>query len=102
MRQTIIVTTIAESLRNTYPGVVCRVSHEDSVVAVQAVKSAASDYVTTAEGLAYQASISDDFNWGDALTEIPERILKKHGILEIEILQADAGMVVVNHDEHLA
>lgn len=62
-----------------------------------AIKAAAQDFVNTPDGMAYAESINWDFNWGDALQEIPDEILSSHGITALG--HQDHDVITVNNYE---
>lgn len=98
----ILVTIIHEGLHNQI-GVVARVTinpelYRDASIEAR-FRGASRVFADTEKGKSYIESTHGDFNWGDALTEIPEEIMGRWGILEIETLEQDK--VIVNHDQLL-
>jgi hypothetical protein len=51
----------------------------------EAVKAAALEFLQTPEGQAIADSNHGDFNYGDAATEIPDEILARHGITQLDM-----------------
>jgi len=80
-------------------GTVAEVNHASKNDPVEAIRRAANDWVKeTREGAEYNDEINGDFNWGDALTEVPDEFLGRHGVT-VESL--DAHVVLLSHDELL-
>ena len=67
------------------------------------IKRAAAEFLETPEGEDYLDEICyDQFNWGDAFTAIPTKILNRHGVYSCEpVVEGDDLVLVVNHDEGL-
>lgn len=49
----------------------------------QSFRDAIKDYLLTEEGIKLIKQTSEDFNWGDAIMYIPERVWNKFGIKSI-------------------
>ncbi len=65
---------------------VLTVRHRPSVLDPrQAIAKAVKDYLQTKDGKEVAAGNGGDFNYGDAANHIPDHILKRHGILELEL-----------------
>lgn len=63
----------------------------------QALRAAVQEFLNTPAGRKADEETSQDFNWGDSIQDVPDRIWRKHGLTPIE---AQAGTaVLVDHDE---
>lgn len=106
MKQAILVTLIHEGLMSQI-GIIARVDYESKEGNLEArFRAAASAFRKTERGRQYFEHIRGDFNWGDALSQIPQEILDDWGIKKIEILLSGSlsvggGVLVLNHDHRL-
>jgi hypothetical protein len=71
-------------------------SHNTSVDVLAAARAAVAEFLESDLGKEIAASINYDFNWGDAIQEIPTEIWQKHGLRK-----QPCGSVEVNQDEVL-
>ena len=62
-----------------------------------AMRNAADEYLSTEDGQKYNESINQDFNWGDAVANVPNDIWQKHGLCLVDALSCIE--VMVNQDE---
>ena len=95
--KTLLVTTYEDS--GTQIGTIVKVHHASKNDPVEAIRKAANDWVRTEEGTEYNEEINGDFNWGDALTEVPNEFFGRHGVAVEHLL--DGRIIVLNHDELL-
>ena len=100
MKKVVLMTVIEEDY---YSVCLYEVTIDDDVDLEEAIRAAVRQFVETEEGKAYLEEIYGDiFNWGDACIEIPDEILKEHGIHSIDELKLNRdGIVTVWHDENL-
>lgn len=71
---------------------IMRVRHLPSVTDPRAaIAAAAKEYLRTRHGRRVAKSNGGDFNYGDVSTDLPERFLRRHGILEASILAGGAA-----------
>jgi len=66
---------------------------------LKAIKDASSEFLHTKEGRKYLKSTNGCFNYGDALTEIPDWITKKHGFIVHEMNEQET--ITVDHNTDL-
>lgn len=63
----------------------------------KAMREAIAEFLATSEGKECSEGCCDDFNWGDAVTEVPDEIWAKHGLrLENSVKGHD---IIVDQDE---
>ena len=63
----------------------------------KAFRDAVKEFLSTEEGQRIVNYNGGDFNWGDAVLNIPDEIWKNHGLIHLE----STAVVSVNHDENL-
>jgi len=90
MHAQIVLATVEESDYLVHPpdiGLLAIVTYDlSSMDPLQAIKDAACEWVeTTPEGARAYARLSD-FNWGDALAEVPADLLAAHGIQSVQFI----------------
>lgn len=66
----------------------------------EAIKAAASEYLHTEEGRAYLFDTNGGFNYGDAVSAIPDEITRKHGYI-VRLANESPITVTVDQNEHL-
>ncbi|MBQ8997077.1 MAG: hypothetical protein IJ086_07420 [Clostridium sp.] len=72
---------------------------EDSVVnPEEALRNAVRDYMQTEEGKQSILNSCKDFNWGDAMMDVPNEYLNLYGIYK---MVDDVETIIVNQDEIL-
>lgn len=72
---------------------------DDSVTDVeQAMRNAVKEFLETDEGKKAIVFTSQNFNWGDAVTHVPEELWVKHGLKFQQVKSVD---IFVNQDEIL-
>lgn len=100
--KTLLVTVRHEGLMSQIE-IVARVEYQGEEENIEArFRGAAKAFAETEEGKAHLDLHYGNFNWGDALTQIPEGHLLTFGILKIEILAASPiEMTILNHDYRL-
>jgi hypothetical protein len=62
------------------------------------LRAAVKAFLKTPEGKKAKVYSGDDFNWGDAVTSVPDKVWKKFGLTPLNNAAVD---VVVNQDEVL-
>lgn len=103
--ETVLVSLIHEGPVSRV-GLVARVRHQPDDLCFRSLRArfeaAAREFLRTPEGRHYLAEIHGDFNWGDTLTEIPNELLRRFGVEEVEMLSSGKGALILDHDEILA
>lgn len=101
----VITTVVAQIMDGPMPSAVAiyQISHAAGIAVREAVKAAAREFLLTEEGSIYRESsvLSDSYNWGDAITSIPEEIWNRHGVQSVRVLRLTDETIVVDHDEAL-
>jgi hypothetical protein len=64
-----------------------------------AMRAAVKEYLSTDEGKQIAENNGDDFNWGDAILNVPAELWEKYGLRMVTHLTDN--VIVVNHDENL-
>lgn len=77
---------------------IVEIEHPPEVNPIQAIRDAAREWAHTPAGREYCESIHWDFNWGDALTEIPAAQLRRYSIT---VTEGPYVATAVNHDEKI-
>lgn len=63
-----------------------------------AMRAAVADFLATPEGMQAIRDSAYDFNWGDAVTEVPDEFWQRHGL---RLLSTPRRVVRVDQDEIL-
>lgn len=63
----------------------------------KALRDAVAEYLETDSGKKVVEYNCGDFNWGDAILNVPDVIWKNHGLIHLN----STAVVSVNHDENL-
>ncbi|MEW6770125.1 MAG: hypothetical protein AB1330_01850 [Bacillota bacterium] len=66
----------------------------------RSMRDAVAEYLATPEGKEYNKSIRYDFNWGDAIQEIPDSIWEKFNLRLLPFTKT--AEICVNQDELLS
>lgn len=64
----------------------------------KALRDAVKEFLNTGEGIRSVSYTSNDFNWGDAINDVPDRIWAKHGL---KFCSVNAVNIKVDQDEIL-